>query len=199
MRLVGLTGGIGSGKSTVSEMFRALGATVIDADQVARDLVRPGQEALLEVAGRFPGTVDAHGHLDRAALARRIFADSTERAALNTILHPRIQAEVQRQTAALAAAGVDTVLYDAALLIENGLHHGMDAVVVVWVPEQLQRERLAARDGLSLGEAQTRIAAQAPLDAKRAVATWVVDNAGSREQTQQQVVAIWKALRSGAG
>lgn len=199
MRLVGLTGGIGSGKSTVSEMFRSLGATVIDADQVAREVVRPGQEALLEVARRFPGTVDAHGQLDRAALARRIFADEGERAALNAILHPRIQAEVQRRTAALAAAGVDTALYDAALLIENGLHHGMDAVVVVWVPEQLQRERLAARDGLSVAEAQTRIAAQAPLDAKRAVATWVVDNAGSREQTQQQVVAIWKALRSGAG
>ena len=199
MRLVGLTGGIGSGKSTVSEMFRALGATLIDADQVAREVVRPGQEALAEVARRFPGTVDAHGALDRAALAARIFADPAERAALNAILHPRIQAEVQRRTAALAAAGVDTVLYDAALLIENGLHHGMDAVVVVWVPEALQRERLMARDGLSMAAAQARIAAQAPLDAKRAVATWVVDNAGSRAQTQAQVAAIWKALRGGAG
>jgi dephospho-CoA kinase len=199
VRLVGLTGGIGSGKSTVSEMFRALGATVIDADQVAREVVRPGQPALAEVAARFPGTVDAQGHLDRAALAARIFADAADRAALNAILHPRIQAEVQRQSAALAAAGVDTVLYDAALLIENGLHHGMDAVVVVWVPEQLQRERLMARDGLSLAEAQARISAQTPLDAKRAVATWVVDNAGSREQTQSQVAAIWRALRGGGG
>jgi dephospho-CoA kinase len=199
VRLVGLTGGIGSGKSTVSEMFRALGATLIDADQVAREVVRPGQEALAEVARRFPGTVDAHGALDRAALAARIFADPAERAALNAILHPRIQAEVQRRTAALAATGVDTVLYDAALLIENGLHHAMDAVVVVWVPEALQRERLMARDGLSLASAQARIAAQAPLDAKRAVATWVVDNSGSRAQTQAQVAAIWKALRGGAG
>ncbi len=199
MRLVGLTGGIGSGKSTVSEMFRALGATLIDADQVAREVVRPGQEALAEVARRFPGTVDVNGALDRAALAARIFADPAERAALNAILHPRIQAEVQRRTAALASAGVDTVLYDAALLIENGLHHGMDAVVVVWVPEALQRERLMARDGLSAAAAQARIAAQAPLDAKRAVATWVVDNAGSRAETQTQVAAIWKALRGGAG
>jgi dephospho-CoA kinase len=199
VRLVGLTGGIGSGKSTVSEMFRALGATLIDADQVARDVVRPGQEALAEVARRFPGTVDVHGALDRAALAARIFADPAERAALNAILHPRIQAEVQRRTAALAAAGVDTVLYDAALLIENGLHHGMDAVVVVWVPEALQQQRLMARDGLSAAAAQARITAQAPLDAKRAVATWVVDNAGSRAQTQTQVAAIWKALRGGAG
>jgi dephospho-CoA kinase len=199
VRLVGLTGGIGSGKSTVSEMFRALGATLIDADQVAREVVRPGQAALAEVARRFPGTLDAHGALDRAALAARIFADPAERAALNAILHPRIQAEVQRRTAVLAATGVDTVLYDAALLIENGLHHGMDAVVVVWVPETLQRERLMARDGLSEAAAQARIAAQAPLDAKRAVATWVVDNAGSRAQTQAQVAAIWKALRGGAG
>ena len=91
------------------------------------------------------------------------------------------------------------MLYDAALLIENGLHHGMDAVVVVWVPAKLQRDRLMARDGLSEAEAQARITAQAPLDAKRALATWVVDNAGSREQTREQVAAIWKALRGGAG
>jgi dephospho-CoA kinase len=199
VRLVGLTGGIGSGKSTVSEMFRALGATLIDADQVARDVVQPGAPALEEVARRFPGTVDAEGRLDRAALGARIFSDAAERAALNAILHPRIQAEVQRRTAALAAAGVESVLYDAALLIENGLHHGMDTVVVVWVPEELQRARLMARDGLSPAEAQARIAAQAPLDAKRAVATWVVDNQGSREQTRAQVVEIWKALQGRAG
>jgi dephospho-CoA kinase len=199
VRLVGLTGGIGSGKSTVSEMFRALGATVIDADQVARDVVRPSEPALEEVARRFPGTVDADGTLDRAALAARIFSDPVERAALNAILHPRIQAEVQRRTAALGAAGVSSVLYDAALLIENGLHHAMDGVVVVWVPPELQRTRLMARDGLSESEAKARIAAQAPLDAKRAVATWVVDNAGSREETREQVEAIWKALQGRAG
>jgi dephospho-CoA kinase len=199
VRLVGLTGGIGSGKSTVSEMFRALGATVIDADQVAREVVRPGEPALGEIARRFPGTVDATGQLDRAALAARIFSDPAERAALNAIVHPRIQAEVQRRTAALATAGVESVVYDAALLIENGLHHAMDAVVVVWVPRELQRARLTARDALSDADAEARIAAQAPLDAKRAVATWVVDNAGTREQTRQQVVAIWKALGSGGG
>ena len=198
MRLVGLTGGIGSGKSTVSEMFRALGATIIDADQVAREVVRPGEPALEEIARRFQGTLDASGQLDRAALAARIFSDPAERAALNAILHPRIQAEVQRRTEALAAAGVEQVLYDAALLVENGLHHAM-AVIVVWVPPELQRTRLTARDGLSQAEAEMRIAAQAPLDAKRELATWVVDNAGTKEQTRQQVVAIWKALRGGGG
>jgi dephospho-CoA kinase len=137
VRLVGLTGGIASGKSTVSEMFRALGAEIIDADQVARDLVRPGQPALAEIAQRFPSTVDAAGHLDRAALAARIFADPAERSALNAILHPRIQAEVRQRTDTLAQLGVDLVLYDAALLIENGLHQAMDKVVVVWVPREV--------------------------------------------------------------
>jgi dephospho-CoA kinase len=199
VRLVGLTGGIGSGKSTVSEMFRALGAQVIDADQVARDVVRPGEPALEDIAQRFPGTVDAKGQLDRAALAARIFSDAKERAALNAIIHPRIQAAVQRRTEALAEAGVDTVLYDAALLVENGLHQGMDAVIVVWVPPQLQKARLLARDGLTEAEADARMAAQLPLDKKRALATYVVDNTGAREETQRQVAAIWKALLGGGG
>jgi dephospho-CoA kinase len=199
VRLVGLTGGISSGKSTVSEMFRALGATLIDADQVARDVVRPGEPALAEIAERFPGTVDASGKLDRAALAARIFASPKERAALNAITHPRIQKEVQRRTAALEAAGVETVLYDAALLVENGLHHALDGLVVVWVPHEVQRARLMARDSLGEQEAEARIAAQLPLDGKRAVATWVVDNSGSREETTAQVGAIWKALRGGGG
>jgi dephospho-CoA kinase len=180
-------------------MFWQLGATLIDADQVARDIVHPGTPGLQDVARRFPGTVDAQGRLDRSALGARIFSDAVERAALNAILHPRIQAEVLRRTEAMAALGLEWVLYDAALLIENGLHLGMDAVVVVWVPPELQRARLMARDGLSLAEAEARIAAQAPLDAKRAVATWVVDNSGSREETQAQVVAIWKALQGRAG
>jgi dephospho-CoA kinase len=199
VRLVGLTGGIASGKSTVAEMLRGLGASVIDADQVARDVVRPGQPAFEEIARRFPGTVDGTRQLDRAALAARIFADPAERAALNAIVHPRIQAEVGRRTESLEKAGVGTVLYDAALLIENGLHHAMDGVIVVWVPPAVQRCRLMARDALSAEEADRRIQAQAPLDDKRAVATWVVDNAGSQEQTRLQAVEIWKALGGGAG
>ncbi len=199
MRLVGLTGGIASGKSTVTEMFRRLGASVIDADQVARDVVRPGQPAFEEIARRFPGTLDAHGQLDRAALAARIFSDSAERAALNALVHPRIQAEVQRRTDMLRKAGESTVLYDAALLIENGLHHAMEGVILVWVPLPVQRARLMARDGLTQAEADRRIGAQAPLDDKRAAATWVVDNTGSLEQTRTQVVEIWKALQGGAG
>ena len=199
MRLVGLTGGIASGKSTVTEMFRRLGASVIDADQVARDVVRPGRPALEEIAQRFPGAIDAQGQLDRAALAARIFSEPAERAALNALLHPRIQVEVQRRTELLRKAGVQRVLYDAALLIENGLHHAMEGVILVWVPPDVQRARLLARDSLTAAEADRRIGAQAPLDDKRAAATWVVDNTGSLEQTRQQVVEIWRALGGGAG
>lgn len=199
MRLVGLTGGIGSGKSTVTQMFRALGAEVIDADELAREVVRPGQPALAEIARRFPGTVDAAGQLDRASLAARIFADPAERAALNAIVHPRIQAEVQRRTEALARAGAKVVLYDAALLIENGLHRAMDAVIVVWVPPEVQRERLMARDHLDHATAEERIRAQMPLDEKRALATWVVNNGGGLEETRRQVEQIWRTLRGGAG
>ncbi len=195
MRVVGLTGGIGSGKSTVSEMFRALGAQVIDADQVAREVVEPGTPGLQEVARRFPGVVDASGRLDRTELGRRIFADPGERRALEAIVHPRIREEVARRTEALARAGVQVVLYDAALLIENGLHRGMDGVILVAAPEAVQRARLAERDGLDEAAISARLAAQLPLADKRAHATWVVENGGSLEEAQAQVQRIWEEIR----
>jgi dephospho-CoA kinase len=195
MRVVGLTGGIASGKSTVSAMFRAQGAQVIDADQVARDVVATGTPGLEEVARRFPGVVDAAGQLDRAALGARVFADATERRALEAIVHPRIREEVARRTEALARAGVPVVLYDAALLIENGLHRGMDGVILVSVPEAVQRARLAARDGLDAAAISARLAAQLPLADKRAHATWVVDNGGTLDETREQVRQIWEEIR----
>ena len=195
MRMVGLTGGIGSGKSTVTAMFRELGAQVVDADQVARDVAEPGTPGLEEVARRVPGVLDPSGHLDRAALGRRVFADPGERRALEGILHPRIREEVARRTEALARAGVTVVLYDAALLIENGLHRGMDGVILVSAPEAVQRARLAARDGLDDAANTARLAAQLPLADKRAHATWVVDNGGSLDETRAQVRRIWEEIR----
>jgi dephospho-CoA kinase len=195
MRVVGLTGGIASGKSTVSAMFRELGAQVIDADQVARDVVEPGTPGLEEVARRFPGVLDPSGQLDRAALGRRVFADPAERRALEGILHPRIREEVARRTEALARAGETVVLYDAALLIENGLHRGMDGLIVVSAPEAVQRARLAARDGLDDAAITARLAAQLPLADKRAHATWVVENGGSLDETRAQVRRIWEQIR----
>jgi dephospho-CoA kinase len=195
MRVVGLTGGIASGKSTVSEMFRALGAEVIDADQVARDVVAPGTPALYDLARRFPGVVDAAGNLDRTALGARVFADAAERRALEAIVHPRIREEVAGRIEALARAGLQVVLYDAALLIENGLHRGMEGVILVSAPEAVQRARLVARDGLDDTAISARLAAQLPLADKRAHATWVVDNGGTLDETRAQVRRIWEAIR----
>lgn len=196
MRLYGLTGGIGSGKSTVSRMLRELGAHVLDADVIARQVVEPGTLGLAEVAARFPGVLGPDGRLDRAKLGARVFADAAERAALNAILHPRIRDEFARQTLALEAQGVPHVLYDAPLLIENNLHVGMDGVVLVWVPRAVQKARLMARDGLSDEAAEARLAAQLPLDAKREHATWLVDNSGGLEATRAQVERIWGEIQA---
>lgn len=193
-RLIGLTGGIASGKSTVSAMLRALGAQVIDADELAREVVAPGTAGLAEVAARFPGVVGADGGLDRAKLAERVFGDDRERAALNALLHPRIQAAFAERTRVLAARGVRVVLYDAALLIENGLQNALDGVILVTAPSQVQQARLIQRNGLSAEQAQARIAAQLPLEDKARFATWTVDNGGNLDQTRAQVERIWAAV-----
>lgn len=194
MRLYGLTGGIASGKSTVSRMFVEKGLPLIDADVVAREVVAKGQPALAEIASRFPGVVNAAGELDRAALGARIFGNPTERAALDAITHPRIRQAVLEKSIALAESGAPRALYDAALLIENRLHEGLDGVVLVVVPKDVQRERLMARNQLTPAEADARIASQMPLDDKRPFATWIIDNGGSLEATRAQVDAVWKAM-----
>ncbi len=197
MRLIGLTGGIASGKSTVTEMFRALGVPVIDADVIAREVVAPGQPALAEIAARFPGAVDPAGQLDRAALARRVFSSATERAALDAITHPRIRARVKEEREKLARAGAKLALYDAALLIENDLQRELDGVILVAAPKEAQLERLLRTRNMSPAEAAARIAAQLPLDAKRAHATWVIENDGTLENTRAQVEQVFRALSAG--
>jgi dephospho-CoA kinase len=192
MRMVGLTGGIASGKSTVSGMLRELGAEIIDADQVARDVVAPGMPALAEIAERFPGVVSSTGTLDRAALGKRVFSSSEERKALNAITHPRIQAEVLARTQRLAEQGVKVAVYDAALLVENGLHHAMDGgVILVAASPAVQRARLVERDGLSQDEADARIRSQLPLEEKRRHARWIIDNDGDLASLRAQVERVW--------
>ena len=198
MRLYGLTGGIATGKSTVSSMFKQAGVPVIDADELAREVVEPGQPALAEVALRFPGSLTAEGKLDRQKLGAHIFAHPSERAALNALMHPRIQALAMERTAALAAAGATTALYDAALLIENKLYLGLDGVILVSCPPEVQLARLIARNPLSESEAKQRIAAQMSLEEKRPLATWLIDNGGSLEATRAQVamvISAWSGLR----
>jgi len=193
--MVGLTGGIASGKSTVSAMLRELGAEIIDADQVARDVVAPGTPALAEISERFPGVVSPDGTLDRAALGRRVFSSDDDRATLNAITHPRIQAAVQERTEAHRARGVPRVVYDAALLMENGLHAAMDGgVILVAASEDTQRARLVARDGLTPEEAEARIRSQLPLEAKRRHARWVIENDGDLDSLRAQVERTWREV-----
>jgi dephospho-CoA kinase len=192
MRVLGLTGGIGSGKSMVAQMFARLGAVVIDADQLAREVVEPGQPALQEIAATFgPDVLLPDGRLDRPKLAGIIFADPVERAKLDAITHPRIRALMDEEIK-LRRSGPGVLIVDIPLLYENGRTNTVESVIVVWVDPQTQLRRIRERDGLSADAARQRIAAQMPLDEKRARADHVIDNSGSREDTRRQVEAIYR-------
>lgn len=194
MHVFGLTGGIASGKSTVTRMLRELGADVIDADVLAREVVEPGTPGLATIAERFPGVVGPDGRLDRAKLAARIFGNEAERAALNAITHPRVREAFQERMEMLTARGVTRVVYDVPLLVEAGMHEWMEGVALVWVPRDLQKARLMTRDGLDAAAAEARLASQLPLDDKRAHATWVIDNSKDLGSTRQQVESVWRAM-----
>ena len=195
MLLFGLTGGIATGKSTVTQMLRELGLPVIDADALAREVVEPGRPALAEIEARFPGVVE-NGMLNRAKLGALVFKDADARAALNAITHPRIRALALEKTLPLAETGATHAVFDAALLLENKLHEGMNGVILVTCPLETQVARVMARDGLSEEAARARIASQMSTDEKRQYATWVIDNGGTREDTRRQVEAVVRALRS---
>jgi dephospho-CoA kinase len=196
VRVLGLTGGIGAGKSMVASMFAQLGADVIDADQLARDVVEPGQPALDEIATAFGRDILLpDGRLDRGKLARIIFADPVARGKLNAITHPPIRERIDAAIAARASRpGV--LIADIPLLYENDRASTVEAVIVVWVDPETQLRRLLERDRLTDEEAGQRIAAQMPLDEKRARANVVIDNSGSRESTLHQVEAIYRRYAS---
>ena len=192
MRVLGLTGGIGSGKSVVASIFKELGAEVIDADQLARDVVEPGQPALAEIASAFgPDILGKDGRLDRGKLAGIIFADAAARSRLNAITHPRIR-ERMADEVARRANRPGLLLLDIPLLYENARTGAVEKVIVVWVDRETQLRRLIERSALSLDEATQRIAAQMPLDEKRARADIVIDNRGSQEETRRQVETIYR-------
>lgn len=196
MRVYGLTGNIGSGKSTVARMLKARGVPVIDADQIAREVVQPGRPALEEIARRFPGVIQPDGTLDRKALGARIFAEAREREALNRIVHPRIAEEVSARLAALAGAGHRTAVYEAALIVENGLHEGLDGLIVVLAPPEVQIDRLKRRDGMSEEEARARIDAQLPAAEKLQHARFVLENSSSEADLEAQVERLVKQLEA---
>lgn len=181
-RVIGLTGGIASGKSTVSRELRGLGVGVVDADVLSREVVAPGSEGLAELVAAFgDGVLDASGGLDRAAMGQRVFGDEAARATLVGITHPRIARLSMERLAALAETGAPYLVYEAPLLVESGGHLGMDAVVVVAANPATQMARVASRDGLGAAAAQARIDAQLPLKDKLAVADYVIENDGSLE------------------
>ncbi len=194
--LVGLTGGIASGKSTVSRQLAELGCHVIDADVLAREVVAPGEPAWQAIVEAF-GTeiLGPDRTLDRARLGAIVFADAAQRRRLEAITHPAIRARRQARLAELAARGFGgLVVQDAALLVEVGAHAHVDRLVVVYATREAQLERLMRRDGLDRAEAERRLGSQMPLAEKVRLAHYVVDNSDSPEETAAQVRAVHAAL-----
>jgi dephospho-CoA kinase len=204
-RIIGLSGGIGSGKSTVSRALAALGAVVIDADAIVHELQSAGAPMLAEIAAAFgPGVLDAQGRLDRAALGAIVFRDAEARRRLGAIVHPPVGAEIARRLARARSEGARVVVLDIPLLFEgrkagtgSGAALQFDATVLVWAPEDAQIDRQIARDGCSREEALRRVRAQLPLHEKRAMADFVIDNSGTPEETERQVRALWEKLSGG--
>jgi len=185
---IGLTGGIASGKSTVSGLFAALGVPVIDADRIARDLVAPGTALLGQLIARFgESLLTAAGELDRRALRERIFAQPADRAALETLMHPAIMAELRRR--ADAAGGLYQILA-IPLLVEHELKSRVDRVLLVDCSEELQLRRVQVRDGVTLAQARAALAAQATRSARLAVADDIIVNEGDLERVREQVEAL---------
>jgi dephospho-CoA kinase len=193
MRLIGVTGGIATGKSSVDRMLEAHGAVVIDADELAREVVRPGEPALEQVAARFGREmIDPDGRLDRDRLGKLVFADPQARRDLEQITHPRIT-ELTRDRIAEALAGpAPLVAVDIPLLFENARESMFEGVLLVYAPREVQIRRLRERNGLDEPAALQRLAAQLPIEEKRDRATWVIDNSGALDATSRAVDQWWE-------
>ncbi len=209
-KVLGLTGGIATGKSTVARIFEELGAVVIDADAIVHELQAPGMPALDEIAAAFgEEMIGADGRLDRAALGDLVFRDPEARRRLGGIMHPKVGAEMLRRLQQARAAGRELVLLDIPLLFEGrraasagGAAAGTaaaraelyEAVILVHAPRELQVERQIERNGYDRVEAERRVASQLPIDEKRSLADHVIDNSGSLQETRRQVEALWREL-----
>ena len=192
MRLIGLTGGIATGKSTVAAMLAERGAAVVDADALAHEVLVPGAPAFDKVVARFGADVLDHtGAVDRAALGSIVFADPRLRAELEHITHPHIRALMQQRTIEALDSAAPLVVADIPLLFERDRDGAFEGTMLVYAPAATQLQRLRDRDGLDDTSAQRRLVAQLPIDDKRSRATWVIDNAGTRESTAAQVDTWW--------
>lgn len=195
MVVVGLTGGIGAGKSTVAALFHSLGAIVVDADQVAHELVEPGRPLFETVASTFGREiVGADGRIDRRRLGSMVFADPEVRRRLEALLHPAIILECERRIREAEVSGAAVCLLDAALLIESGWQTRCDAVILVEAGDAVRLDRLMRSRGLSRDDAMLRIRSQMPQQQKRQYARFIIENEGPPQETARRVRAVWEQL-----
>ena len=197
MIVAGLTGGIGTGKSTVSAIFKEAGAVIIDADKIAREVVEKGRPAWQEIVKHFGGDIlQSNGNIDRKGLADIIFNDPQQKVRLNRIVHPFVIAETERRLKEIERDRPDSVvILDAPLLIEAGMARDLAEIIVVYAPETIQQQRLMARDRLSATEARARIRAQMPIEKKKARATVLIDNSASPAVTRKAALKVFESLR----
>lgn len=189
---LGLTGGIGSGKSTAARMFADLGATVIDADAIAKEVLEPGQLGYESIVNKFGDEIlDSSGNIDRSILAAKVFENSSKLKELEDVVHPEVASRVSEIRESLTAG--TTVIYDTPLLVEKELQHQFDQVVVVLAAEPLRTQRLLAR-GLAERDIAARMSKQATDEQRRAVANYVIDNSGTLEQLRAQVLNVWNQI-----
>lgn len=195
MKVIGLTGGIASGKSTVAAFFRELGATVIDADQIVHGLYDTEPQLAAQLSGLFGTNIlDASQKIDRKILGNIVFKDEAQRKKLEAIIHPLVRKRIQREIEKAREAGCRLCLVDAALLVESGLYKLYEGLIVVKASPELQIERLMKRSSLSPQDCERRLACQAPLEDKLKLADWVIYNDGSLENTQNQVQRLYFRL-----
>lgn len=197
MRWMGLTGGIATGKSTVSNWLKAHGYAVIDADELARLVVAPGSDGIRQILSQFGAEVlDEDGNLDRRKLGAVVFADREKLVELENIIHPLVQAQVQSLRDRYQREGRDFVFYDVPLLFEKNLQGQFDQVIVIAANESVQKERMRARDGLSENEIQNRLNSQVPMSEKIQKADYVIENNGTRAELEQKLADLLKNLKN---
>lgn len=196
MKIVGLTGGIATGKSTVVRMFRELGSVIVDADLLARKVVEKGSHAYNEIIREFgQGILDSNGNINREKLGEIVFTNSEAREKLNKITHPRVFALIQQEIKKAEKDGAEVVILDIPLLFESGADSWLNPVILVYADTQTQLKRLMERDGYRAERALARINSQMPIEEKRKKAHFIIDNSGDLGKTNKQVVEIWQKIR----
>lgn len=197
MQVIGLTGGIATGKSTVSAILENAGAVIIDADRIARRVVKKNLPAYRQIVAQFGESVLLpDGEINRTALGNLIFNDSSKKQLLNSIVHPHVRRETDRQLRHIAKNNPNAlVILDIPLLLEAGMRKDLSEVIVVYAPEHIQIRRLMERDHISQEDALARIRSQMPIEEKKSLATMVIDNSGSIESTRKQTLEIFQRLK----